>query len=137
MREGKGNIEAYTAITGNGYAFPFGIYDDDTPVGFLMVGYDTDDYWEDAPAIANGNYNLWRLMIDKRYQGKGYGKEAVRLALDFVRTWPCGKADYCWLSYEPENGVARELYRSFGFAETGEYDGEEIIAVLELGGTDG
>lgn len=75
MREGKGNIEAYTAITGNGYAFPFGIYDDDTPVGFLMVGYDTDDYWEDAPAIANGNYNLWRLMIDKRYQGKGYGRK--------------------------------------------------------------
>jgi diamine N-acetyltransferase len=41
------------------------------------------------------------------------------------------------LSYEPENGVARELYRSFGFAETGEYDVEEMIAVLELGGTDG
>ena len=83
-------IEAYTTITGNGYAFPFGIYENDTPVGFLMVGYDTDDYWEDAPAIAKGNYNLWRLMIDERYQGKGYGKEAVRLALIFVRTWPCG-----------------------------------------------
>ena len=35
-------IEAYTTITGNGYAFPFGIYEDDTPVGFLMIGYDTD-----------------------------------------------------------------------------------------------
>ena len=51
-------IEAYTAITGNGYAFPFGIYEDDTPVGFLMIGFDTDDYWEDAPLIAKGNYNL-------------------------------------------------------------------------------
>ena len=58
-------IEAYTAITGNGYAFPFGIYDDDIPVGFLMIGFDVDDYWEDAPEIAKGNYNLWRLMIDK------------------------------------------------------------------------
>ena len=130
-------IEAYTAITGNGYAFPFGIYDDDTPVGFLMVGYDTDDYWDDAPAIAKGNYNLWRLMIDEQHQGKGYGREAVRLALDFVRTWPCGSADYCWLSYEPENGAARELYRSFGFVETGEYDGEETIAVLGLGEANG
>ena len=45
-------IEAYTAITGNGYAFPFGIYEDDIPVGFLMVGFDADDYWEDAPSIA-------------------------------------------------------------------------------------
>ena len=65
-------IEAYTAITGNGYAFPFGIYDEDTPVGFLMIGFDVDDYWTDAPAIAKGNYNLWRLMIDKAYQKKGY-----------------------------------------------------------------
>ena len=130
-------IEAYIAITHHGQAFPFGIYDDETPVGFCMIGFGADDDWEDAPAIAKCNYNLWRFMIDERYQGRGYGKEAVRLALDFVRTWPCGSADYCWLSYEPENDVARELYRSFGFAETGEYDGEELIAVLKLGGESG
>ena len=58
-------IEAYTAITGGGYAFPFGIYDDDIAVGFLMVGFDTDDYWESPPEIAHNNYNLWRLMIDE------------------------------------------------------------------------
>ena len=44
-------IEAYTAITGNGYAFPFGIYEDDMPVGFLMIGFDTDEYWDNAPSI--------------------------------------------------------------------------------------
>ena len=125
-------IEAYTAITGNGYAFPFGIYDGETPVGFLMIGFDIDDYWEDAPEIAKGNYNLWRLMIDKKYQGRGYGKEAVKLALDYIRIKPCGEAGYCWLSYEPENKVAADLYRSFGFEETGEMDGEELIAVLKL-----
>ena len=125
-------IEAYTAITGNGYAFPFGIYDGEIPVGFLMIGFDIDDYWEDAPEIAKGNYNLWRLMIDKKYQGKGYGKEAVKLALDYIRTKPCGEAEFCWLSYEPENKVAADLYRSFGFEETGEMDGEELIAVLKL-----
>lgn len=125
-------IEAYTAITGNGYAFPFGIYEDDIPVGFLIVGFDADDYWEDAPSIAKENYNLWRLMIDKNYQKKGYGKEAVRLVLEFIKTFPCGKADFCWLSYEPENEVAKRLYHSFGFAETGEMDGDEIIAVLKL-----
>ena len=81
-------IEAYTAITGNGYAFPFGIYEDDTPVGFLMIGFDKDDYWDDAPSIANGNYNLWRLMIDKKHQKKGYGREAVRLALEFIKPSP-------------------------------------------------
>lgn len=67
-------IEAYTTITSNGYAFPFGIYEDKHPVGFVMIGYGKDDYWKDAPAIAEGNYNLWRLMIDKNYQNRGYGK---------------------------------------------------------------
>lgn len=85
-------IEAYTAITGNGYAFPFGIYEDDVPVGFLMIGFDADDYWENAPKIAKGNYNLWRLMIDRNYQGKGLGRKAVRLTLDFINTFPCGAA---------------------------------------------
>ena len=125
-------IEAYTAITGNGYAFPFGIYDGDQPVGFLMISFDVDDYWTDAPKIARGNYNLWRLMIDKAWQNRGFGGEAVQLAIDFIKSFPCGEAESCWLSYEPENEVARQLYRSYGFQETGEMDGEEIIAVLKL-----
>ena len=125
-------IEAYIAIKANGYAFPFGIYDDTTPVGFLMIGFDVDDDWDDAPAIAKGNYSLWRLMIDASCQGQGYGKEAVALALDFIKSFPCGKAPFCWVSYEPENEIARQLYRSFGFTETGEMDGEELIATLAL-----
>ena len=125
-------IEAYTANAANGHAFPFGLYDGEKPVGFLMIGYGADDDWEDAPQIAKANYNLWRLMIDKSYQNRGFGREAVRLALRFIRTLPCGPAEYCWLSYAPENEIARRLYRSFGFEETGEMDGEERIAVLKL-----
>ena len=125
-------IEAYTTITANGHAFPFGIYEDEEPVGFLMVGFDKDDYWKDAPQIADNNYNLWRFMIDQNHQHKGYGRKALELALDFIRTYPCGKAEYCWLSYEPENTVAKELYESVGFTETGDKDGDELIAVLKL-----
>ena len=97
-----------------------------------MIGFDKDDYWEDAPSIASGNYNLWRLMIDRKFQNKGYGKKALGLALDFINSLPCGKADYCWLSYEPENYIARHLYHSFGFVETGDMDGEELNAALKL-----
>ncbi len=125
-------IEAYTAITAHGHAYPFGIYDDATPVGFLMIGFGVDDYWTDAPQIAHNTYNLWRFMIDKHHQHKGYGKAALKLALDFIKTYPCGKADFCWLSYEPENTVAKNLYASFGFTETGERDENELIAVLKL-----
>ncbi len=125
-------IEAYTTITANGHAFPFGIYDDEKPVGFLMIGFGVDDYWDDAPDIAGGNYFLWRLMIDKDYQGRGYGKEAVKLALEYIKTFPCGPAELCWTSYEPENDTARRLYHSFGFRETGGMDGEELIMALSL-----
>ena len=126
-------IEAYIALISGGHAFPFGIYDQETPVGFCMIGYGTDDSWEDAPAVAQNSYNLWRFMIDRRYQGKGYGKAAMRLILDFIATQPCGPAELCWLSYGPENTAAKALYAAFGFRETGEWDGDEVIAVKPLG----
>lgn len=125
-------IEAYICKTENGQIFPFGIYHDGVPVGFLMIGFGTDSSWDDAPAIAQNNYDLRRLMIDAKFQGRGYGKEALMLALEFIRTFPCGKVEFCWLSYEPNNKVAQDLYRSYGFVETGEKDGEEVIAVLRL-----
>ncbi|WP_028517309.1 GNAT family N-acetyltransferase [Ruminococcus flavefaciens] len=125
-------IEAYAAISSGGSVFTFGIYNDETPVGFVMIGYGTDEYWESPPKIAQNNYNIWRFMIDKRFQHKGYGKAAMQLALDFIRTYPCGKAEKCWLSYEPENTAAEKLYSSFGFVPNGEKDGDEIIAVLNL-----
>ena len=110
---------------------------DKRPVGFLMIGFNEAamyENWDDveAPKSLVNNYSIWRLMIDKRYQKRGYGREAIKLALDFIRTWPCGKAEYCSLSYEPENNVARELYRSLGFMENGEMDGDEIVAVMKL-----
>lgn len=125
-------VEAYACLTGGGHVFPFGIYDDDTPVGFVMIGYGTDEYWEAPPAVAENNYNIWRFMIDRRYQHKGYGRAAMELALDFIRTYPCGKAEKCWLSYEPENTTAAKLYSSLGFEPNGEKDGDEMIAVLNL-----
>lgn len=130
--------EAYANVSDGRYAQPFGIYDGETPVGFLMIGYDIADEEADRekyPYITN-NYLIWRFMIDKNYQQKGYGKAAMQLALDFIRTWPYKekKAEYCWLSYEPENDVARKLYQSFGFVEAEELpEGwDEMPAVLKL-----
>ena len=125
-------IEAYISITGNGHAFPFGIFDEEIPVGFLMVGFDVDDSYEHPPYLAYGNYSIWRLMIDEKFQNKGYGRTAMELALDFIRTFPCGKAEYCYLSYEPENEIAKKLYAKYGFIENGEMDDEEVVAVLKL-----
>lgn len=125
-------IEAYLAIIENGHVFTFGIYNDDAPVGFLMIGFDVNTDDADVPRIAKGNYNIWRFMIDKDFQGRGLGKKAMNLALEFINTFPCGIAKYCWLSYESDNDVARQLYQSVGFVETDEKDGEEIVAILKL-----
>ena len=125
-------IEAYLSLSVGGYAFPFGIFDDETPVGFLMIGYGVDETYENPPQAAYGSYSIWRLMIDAQYQGRGYGRQALALALDFIRTFPCGAAETCYLSYEPENVGAKRLYRSFGFTENGETDEDEVVAVLKL-----
>lgn len=124
-------LEAYATISEGNIAMPFAIYNDAELIGFVMFGYgSTDD--EDEPEIANGNYCIWRFMIDRAYQGRGYGKAALEEALGFVRTMPCGPAQYCWLSYEPENVAAKALYASAGFRENGSMCGEEIVAVLKL-----
>jgi len=122
-------LEAYAAIASQEVALPFGIYEKGIPVGFVMFGYgQTGD--EQEPAVAAGNYCIWRFMIDQSYQRQGLGKKALMLSLEYLKTFPCGKADCCWLSYEPENEAAKVLYHSFGFAENGERCGEEIVAVI-------
>ena len=124
-------MEAF-AVREDGYtALPFGLYEAGRPVGFLMIGYGTIGD-ADEPKVARGNYSIWRLMIDARFQGQGLGKRAVEAALSYIRTWPCGKADCCWLSYDPDNTGARALYTRMGFRENGETDGDEIVAVLPL-----
>ena len=126
-------IHAYIALSGGEIKpFPFGIYLGKKPIGFVMIGY--NGYEEGDPEFLKDTYFIWRFMIDKRYQGNGYGRQAFQLALDFVRTLPCGPSDICWLSYEPENEAAKKLYASFGFVEVPEYyeEGEEMPAILKL-----
>ncbi len=122
--------EAYVALSKHQVALPFAICAGPQAIGFVMIGYDS--IAPDDPAIAKGNYCLWRLMIDQCFQGHGYGRQAMTLVLDYLHTLPAGPADCVWLSYEPENAVACKLYRAFGFRENGELCGDEIVAVRPL-----
>ena len=127
-------VHAYAAQE-SGYAvYPFGIYCGKRPVGFAMAAFDPPFLGEGHPEPLKHSYWIWRFMIAKRYQGRGYGREALKLLVDFIKTFPAGKADTCWISYEPSNEGARHLYTSFGFVETPEYYEEvgEMPACLKL-----
>ena len=97
-----------------------------------MFGYGPIPGDEDEPPVAAGNYCLWRFMIDRNFQGRGYGKAALEAALRYLAGLPCGPAEYIWLSYEPENQRARAMYRSMGFVENGQRCDDEIVAVLPV-----
>ena len=76
--------------------------------------------------------NKTERLLEALSAGALEREEAIGLALDFIRSWPCGKAEYVALSYEPENELGAKLYHSLGFTENGEMDGDEIVAVLKL-----
>lgn len=124
-------IEAYVTIQEGGIALPFRLYENDKPVGFVMLGYGTNGD-ECEPQVAKDGYCLWRFMIDKAYQKQGLGSKALDKVLEYIKTYPCGPATYCWLSYEPENAVAKALYEKHGFKENGEMCGREIVSVKKL-----
>ena len=88
-------------------AFPFAVYDGQTIVGFIMMGY----YREKA------YYTLWKLLTDRRYQHRGYGQKALELGIAFLKDRFGVTEIYTGVS--PGNATAKGLYLSMGFEETG------------------
>lgn len=129
-------IDAYTTVDTACIVTPFAVVKDQEYIGFIMISYHHSAYEAlydiKAPEIMNHNYLIWRFMIDEKYQNKGYGREVIKQALAFIKSYPCGKADYCILTYHPSNLVAKKLYQSLGFKETGESFFHESIAILKL-----
>ena len=123
--------EAYATRNEGNNALPLAVYNDDSLIGFVMIGKGTVGNEEESNLIKE-NYCFWRFMIDKKFQGQGLGKQTIDAVMDLIRTFPFGAAKKVWLSYEPENTRAREIYQKYGFVESGEMCGNEIIAVYEL-----
>ena len=95
---------------------PFGIYQDEEMVGYVMVIYDYD-----VP-----EYDIWHMMIDEARQGRGYGKEALKRVLEYIGTKPFGESNRVVLTCNQQNIPGLTLYRSLGFEATGNVDGDEI-----------
>ncbi len=99
---------------------PFGIYNGDEMVGYVMVIYDYD-----IP-----EYDIWHMMIDIRHQGKGYGKAALEQVISYIRTKPFGDSNRIVLTCNHENDHALAMYKDIGFVETGVVDDGEVELLL-------
>jgi len=99
-----------------------GIYFKEEPVGFVMLSIEEEkaEYW------------IWRFMIADEQQGKGYGKAAVQLVIEHVKTLP--KATELYLSYVPKvEGSAEAFYEKLGFTKTGKVDEDgEVEMVIKF-----
>ena len=104
-------------------ARPFGIYADGNLVGFAMFAFELD-----SPDPSD-RYWLWRFMIDRHWQRKGYGSAALEAIIGYFRSHG---ADHILLSTEETNTAALSLYHKYQFAETGEMNDDEIVLRLAL-----
>jgi GNAT superfamily N-acetyltransferase len=101
-------------------------YAGDDPVGFVMLSWNV----QPQPPDIVGPWFLWKVIIDRRYQGHGYGAEAVRQVAELVRA---EGATELLTSYVPEDGGPAGFYQRLGFVPTGELDGNgEVIVRLAL-----
>ncbi len=113
------NVESIAQAWVQPECIPLAIYKADTPVGFVMYCVDRDD----------GEYWLYRLMIDKEHQGQGYGRAAMEQVLARVKS---DSAHHRIFLGVDQAGVASlALYQALGFQFDGRIYGKEHIMVLE------
>lgn len=124
--------EAY-ALTNHSINKPiaYAIYANESMIGFVFAIYQPID--PNDPDDLEDVYYLARIMIDEKYQGRGYGKEALKKFIELLKTYPYGPAKAVVLSCNPENKQAYSLFLSSGFKEMGiiDEDGDNLLR-LEL-----
>ncbi|MGE7604448.1 GNAT family N-acetyltransferase [Peribacillus sp. NPDC097675] len=97
---------------------PYAIYFEDKVVGFLMynsIPEELDGYW------------VYRIMVDKEFQGKGIGKEATKLMITEMAKLPNAKKIV--VGYHPGNLQAHNLYSNLGFIDNGDRFGKEMAVI--------
>lgn len=104
----------------NDGVYPFAVCCEQKVVGFALMDVDDDD----------DDVFIWKLMIDRDYQNRGYGKEAVTLLIEW--TSANTKYDELHLLCDHDNAVGRKLYESCGFLFKKTIHGTEDVMSLKL-----
>jgi diamine N-acetyltransferase len=107
----------------DGRALYWAVYSDETPVGFVMIS----DEVGSPEYIA---HFLWKLLIDERYQRRGFGAATLDLIADYFRG---RNVDVMWTSAREGEGGPIPFYERYGFVRTGEIVfGGEVLLRLAL-----
>lgn len=96
------------------------IYAESTMVGFAMFGYTEEHKF----------YEICRLMIDHKFKRKGYGFKALLIIINEMKSNKDCKEVF--LSFDPENIVAKKLYEKVGFENTGKKIDGELLYKLNF-----
>jgi diamine N-acetyltransferase len=104
----------------DGRAVYWAIYADETPVGFVMV----------SDEVGGRGYfpqYLWKLFVDQRYQGRGYGTATLDLIAEYFRRRP--EIEIMRTSCGQGEGSPLGFYERYGFEQTGEivFDNEILL----------
>ena len=103
-------IDAYLALAERKPVFPFGIYNGKTLVGFIMISYQNNwegyehDSWINSDEYQfyknKPYYYIWRFMIDKRFQRRGYGRAVLNVQSISSGVFPAAKQNtaYCHIT---------------------------------------
>ncbi|MCP5100797.1 MAG: GNAT family N-acetyltransferase, partial [Chloroflexi bacterium] len=101
-------------------AVPLAIYDmQENMVGFVMYG----------TLVESGQWKIFRLMIDEKQQGKGYGRSAIQQIITTLACKP--SCSQILISYGANNDVAKQLYATLGFIEQDVKD-NQVTACLKI-----
>lgn len=107
-----------------GHAIYWAIYDDKTPVGFVMISDEVDgpEYYPQF---------LWKLLIDERYQRRGYGTATLDLIVEYFRGRP--GVEIMRTSAGQGDGSPLPFYERYGFERTGDIVfNNEVLLRLQL-----
>ncbi|MED1205714.1 GNAT family N-acetyltransferase [Heyndrickxia acidicola] len=99
-----------------------GIYLQDKMIGLTMYGIDAYDY----------NYWIYRLMIDKHFQGSGLGRHAIKLIIEEIRQTNDANIPLIMIGCNPENTAAKHAYKKAGFVESHIAPWGEQLATFSL-----
>lgn len=106
------------------------VHDGDTAVGFVMIsdGIPAERLASDEELV--GPYYLWRLLIDRPFQRRGYGTATLDAVVAYVRDRP--GADVLWTSAGQGEGSPQPFYERYGFVATDRIVEDEVVLRFDL-----